>query len=97
VIFYGNLYFNVKNSEFELKKETYFFEYCFIDEKLIGSRKNHKLPCSRSWKQLQVTMDGTTYKMEATFIVYWPHKNSIGARKGPYALPEAQLDRFLFK
>ena len=46
-------------------------------------------------EEKQVTMDGTTHKMEEPFIVL-ATQNPI-EQEGTYRLPEAQLDRFLFK
>src|SRR5690606_17895897 len=43
----------------------------------------------------QVTVDGTTYPMANPFIVF-ATQNPI-EHEGTYRLPEAQLDRFLFK
>ena len=43
----------------------------------------------------QITMDGTEYKMTAPFLVF-ATQNPI-EQEGTYRLPEAQLDRFLFK
>ena len=46
-------------------------------------------------EEKQVTMDGKTYKMKEPFIVL-ATQNPI-EQEGTYRLPEAQLDRFLFK
>ena len=46
-------------------------------------------------EEKQVTMDGTTYKMKEPFVVL-ATQNPI-EQEGTYRLPEAQLDRFLFK
>src|SRR5690606_21353667 len=46
-------------------------------------------------EERQVTMDGTEYKMKPPFLVF-ATQNPI-EQEGTYALPEAQLDRFLFK
>jgi MoxR-like ATPase len=46
-------------------------------------------------EERQVTVDGTTYKMECPFTVF-ATQNPI-EHEGTYKLPEAQLDRFLFK
>ena len=46
-------------------------------------------------EERQITMDGETYGMEFPFIVL-ATQNPI-EQEGTYALPEAQLDRFLFK
>ena len=43
-------------------------------------------------EEKQVTMDGTTYKMEEPFLVL-ATQNPI-EQEGTYRLPEAQLDRF---
>ena len=46
-------------------------------------------------EERQITMDGTLYKMEQPFLVV-ATQNPI-EHEGTYRLPEAQLDRFLFK
>ncbi len=46
-------------------------------------------------EERQVTIDGKTYKMNAPFLVF-ATQNPI-EQEGTYRLPEAQLDRFLFK
>jgi MoxR-like ATPase len=46
-------------------------------------------------EEKQITMDGTTYIMEEPFVVL-ATQNPI-EQEGTYRLPEAQLDRFLFK
>ena len=46
-------------------------------------------------EERQITVEGTTYEMEAPFLVI-ATQNPI-EQEGTYRLPEAQLDRFLFK
>ena len=46
-------------------------------------------------EEYQVTVDGTTYPMSHPFFVI-ATQNPI-EQEGTYKLPEAQLDRFLFK
>ena len=46
-------------------------------------------------QEQQITVDGTTYNMENPFMVI-ATQNPI-EHEGTYRLPEAQLDRFLFK
>jgi MoxR-like ATPase len=46
-------------------------------------------------EERQITMDGTLYRMTPPFLVF-ATQNPI-EQEGTYALPEAQLDRFLFK
>jgi MoxR-like ATPase len=46
-------------------------------------------------EERQVTVDGNTYKMDSPFTVF-ATQNPI-EHEGTYKLPEAQLDRFIFK
>jgi MoxR-like ATPases len=46
-------------------------------------------------EERQITVDGTTYKMSSPFMVL-ATQNPV-EHEGTYRLPEAQLDRFLFK
>ena len=46
-------------------------------------------------EERQITMDGIQYTMKPPFLVF-ATQNPI-EQEGTYALPEAQLDRFLFK
>jgi len=46
-------------------------------------------------EERQVTMDGTKYKMSDPFLIV-ATQNPIEL-EGTYRLPEAQMDRFLFK
>lgn len=90
----GTSIFNVKNSEFEFKKGPIFSNIVLIDEINRAPAKT-QAAMFEIMEELQVTMDGTTYKMEAPFMVL-ATQNPI-EQEGTYALPEAQLDRFLFK
>ena len=51
--------------------------------------------CSRSCRSSQVTIGGTTYPLPTPFLVL-ATQNPIES-EGTYPLPEAQVDRFLFK
>ncbi len=90
----GTSIFNVKNSEFEFKKGPIFSNVVLIDEINRAPAKT-QAAMFEIMEEMQVTMDGTTYKMEAPFMVL-ATQNPI-EQEGTYALPEAQLDRFLFK
>jgi MoxR-like ATPase len=46
-------------------------------------------------EEKQVSVDGNTYKMQLPFMVV-ATQNPV-EQEGTYRLPEAQLDRFLFK
>lgn len=90
----GTSIFNVKNSEFEFKKGPIFSNVVLIDEINRAPAKT-QAAMFEIMEEIQVTMDGTTYKLEAPFMVL-ATQNPI-EQEGTYALPEAQLDRFLFK
>jgi len=90
----GTSIFNVKKSEFEFKKGPIFSNIILIDEINRAPAKT-QAAMFETMEERQVTMDGTTYKMDSPFMVL-ATQNPI-EQEGTYALPEAQLDRFLFK
>lgn len=90
----GTSIFNVKSSEFEFHKGPVFSNIILIDEINRAPAKT-QAALFEIMEETQVTMDGTTYKMKAPFMVL-ATQNPI-EQEGTYALPEAQLDRFLFK
>ena len=90
----GTSIFNQKLSEFEFKKGPIFSNIILIDEINRAPAKT-QAAMFETMEERQVTMDGTTYPMDAPFMVL-ATQNPI-EQEGTYALPEAQLDRFLFK
>ena len=71
--------------------------FCHI---LLGDEINRATPKTQSalleaMAELQVTVSGTTYRLEPPYFVM-ATLNPI-EMEGTYPLPEAQLDRFLFK
>src|SRR6056297_1447147 len=90
----GTSIFNVKTSEFEFKKGPIFSNIVLIDEINRAPAKT-QAAMFETMEERQITMDGTTYPMAAPFMVV-ATQNPID-QEGTYALPEAQLDRFLFK
>tara|TARA_R110002049_G_scaffold150790_2_gene314012 strand:- start:11809 stop:12795 length:987 start_codon:yes stop_codon:yes gene_type:complete len=90
----GTSIFNVKTSEFEFKQGPIFSNIILIDEINRAPAKT-QAALFEIMDETQVTMDGTTYHMKAPFMVL-ATQNPI-EQEGTYALPEAQLDRFLFK
>lgn len=90
----GTSIFNVKNSEFEFKKGPIFSNIVLIDEINRAPAKT-QAALFEIMEERQVTMDGTEYKMQPPFLVF-ATQNPV-EQEGTYALPEAQLDRFLFK
>jgi len=90
----GTSVFNMKNSEFEFKRGPIFSNIILIDE-INRSPAKTQAALFEVMEERQVTMDGKTYLMEKPFIVF-ATQNPI-EHEGTYKLPEAQLDRFLFK
>ncbi|MDR5589982.1 MoxR family ATPase [Christiangramia sp. SM2212] len=90
----GTSIFNTKISEFEFKKGPIFSNIVLIDEINRAPAKT-QAALFEVMEERQVTMDGKLYKMDAPFMVL-ATQNPI-EQEGTYALPEAQLDRFLFK
>ena len=90
----GTSVFNMKTSEFEFKKGPVFSNIILIDEINRAPAKT-QAALFEVMEERQVTIDGKMYKMGAPFMVL-ATQNPI-EQEGTYALPEAQLDRFLFK
>lgn len=90
----GTSVFNAKESDFEFKKGPIFSNIILIDEINRAPAKT-QAALFETMEERQATLDGTTYKMAKPFMVL-ATQNPI-EQEGTYALPEAQLDRFLFK
>lgn len=90
----GTSIFNVKTSEFEFKKGPVFSNIILIDEINRAPAKT-QAALFEAMAERQITIDGNQYTMTAPFLVF-ATQNPI-EQEGTYALPEAQLDRFLFK
>ena len=90
----GTSVLNMKTSEFEFKKGPIFSNLVLIDEINRAPAKT-QAALFEVMEERQISMDGTTYKMKPPFMVL-ATQNPI-EQEGTYALPEAQLDRFLFK
>lgn len=90
----GTSVFNVQTSQFEFKQGPIFSSMILIDEINRAPAKT-QAALFEVMEEKQVTIDGFTYKMLEPFIVL-ATQNPI-EQEGTYRLPEAQLDRFLFK
>jgi MoxR-like ATPase len=90
----GTSVFNVQTSQFEFKKGPIFSSMILIDEINRAPAKT-QAALFEVMEEKQITMDGFTYTMQEPFIVL-ATQNPI-EQEGTYRLPEAQLDRFLFK
>src|SRR6186713_74967 len=90
----GTSVYNVKKSEFEFKAGPIFSNIVLIDEINRAPAKT-QAALFEVMEERQVTVDGTTYQLTPPFIVL-ATQNPV-EHEGTYRLPEAQLDRFLFK
>jgi len=90
----GTSVFNPEKGSFEFKKGPIFSNIILIDEINRAPAKTQSA-LFEVMEERQVTIDGNTYKMSDPFLVL-ATQNPI-EQEGTYRLPEAQLDRFLFK
>lgn len=90
----GTSIFNLKKSEFEFKKGPIFSNMILIDEINRAPAKT-QAALFEVMEEQQITIDGNKFILDAPFIVL-ATQNPI-EQEGTYRLPEAQLDRFLFK
>lgn len=90
----GTSVFNVKTSEFEFKKGPIFSNFVLIDE-INRSPAKTQSALFEVMEERQITIDGKCYTMQNPFLVV-ATQNPL-EHEGTYRLPEAQLDRFLFK
>ncbi|MDT7831631.1 MoxR family ATPase [Flavobacteriaceae bacterium S356] len=90
----GTSVYNQKVADFEFKKGPIFSNMILIDEINRAPAKT-QAALFEVMEEKQVTIDGHTYIMDTPFIVL-ATQNPI-EQEGTYRLPEAQLDRFLFK
>ena len=90
----GTTVFNVKTSEFIFNKGPVFANLVLIDEINRAPAKTQS-SLFEVMEERQITVDGVTYPMDFPFLVI-ATQNPI-EQEGTYRLPEAQLDRFLFR
>ncbi len=90
----GTSVFDIKKTEFEFRPGPVFANLILIDEVNRAPAKT-QAALFEVMDERQVTIDGKTYKMDVPFIVM-ATQNPI-EQEGTYCLPEAQLDRFMFK
>ncbi|MBD0333332.1 MAG: MoxR family ATPase [Chitinophagaceae bacterium] len=90
----GTPVFNPMEAVFEFKRGPIFSNIILIDEINRAPAKTQSA-LFEVMEERQVTIDGKTYPMKPPFMVL-ATQNPI-EQEGTYRLPEAQLDRFLFK
>ena len=90
----GTPVFNPRDAIFEFKKGPLFSNIILVDEINRAPAKTQSA-LLEVMEEKQISVDGTTYAMDAPFMVL-ATQNPV-EQEGTYRLPEAQLDRFLFK
>ena len=90
----GTMIYNLKTSEFEFKKGPIFSNVVLIDEINRAPAKT-QAALMEVMEERQITVEGVTIKWKSPFFVI-ATQNPV-EQEGTYKLPEAQMDRFLFK
>lgn len=90
----GTLIYNPKTQEFETRKGPVFANLVLADE-INRSPAKVQSALLEAMQEHQVTIGSTTFPLEEPFLVF-ATQNPI-ENEGTYQLPEAQIDRFMFK
>jgi MoxR-like ATPase len=90
----GTSVFNPKEGDFYFKPGPVFSNIILIDEINRAPAKT-QAALFEVMEERQVTIDGVTHEMRFPFIIL-ATQNPV-EQEGTYRLPEAQLDRFIFK
>jgi MoxR-like ATPase len=86
--------FDMKTQEFRFRPGPVFTQFLLADEINRSPAKTHAA-LLEIMQEFRVTADGTSHTLERPFLVL-ATQNPIES-EGTYNLPEAQLDRFMFK
>jgi MoxR-like ATPase len=90
----GTLIYNPKTHEFQVKKGPVFANIILADE-INRAPAKVQSALLEAMQEHQVTIGDSTYKLDEPFLVL-ATQNPI-EQEGTYRLPEAQVDRFMFK
>lgn len=90
----GTTVFNMKTSEFNFHKGPVFADVVLVDEINRAPAKT-QAALFEVMEERQVSVDGETHRMGDIYTII-ATQNPV-EQEGTYRLPEAQLDRFLFK
>lgn len=90
----GTSIYHMGKAEFQFKKGPVFSNLVLIDEINRAPAKTQSA-LFEVMEERQVSVDGITYPLQAPFLIF-ATQNPV-EHEGTYRLPEAQLDRFLFK
>lgn len=88
-----NIY-NTKSTDFEFKPGPIFSQMILIDEINRAPAKS-QAALFEVMEERQITIDGKEYQMQSPFMIV-ATQNPIDF-EGTYRLPEAQMDRFMFR
>ena len=86
--------FDMKTQEFRFRPGPVFTQILLADEINRSPAKTHAA-LLETMQEYRVTVDGTSHQLQRPFLVL-ATQNPIES-EGTYNLPEAQLDRFMFK
>ncbi len=90
----GTLIYNQKISDFETKKGPIFANLILADE-INRAPAKVQAALLEAMQEHQVTIGSTTFMLDRPFLVF-ATQNPL-EQEGTYRLPEAQVDRFMFK
>jgi MoxR-like ATPase len=90
----GTAVFSPKTAEFQFRPGPIFGNIVLVDEINRAPAKTQSA-LFEAMEERQITVDGHTYQLDEPFMVL-ATQNPV-EQEGTYRLPEAQLDRFLFK
>lgn len=90
----GTLVFNPKTNEFETKKGPIFANLILADE-INRAPAKVQSALLEAMQEQQVTIGSNTFLLDKPFLVF-ATQNPL-EQEGTYRLPEAQVDRFMFK
>ena len=90
----GTLIYNPQKLNFEVKKGPIFSNIVLADE-INRAPAKVQSALLEAMQERQVTIGGTTFNLDSPFLVM-ATQNPI-EQEGTYPLPEAQVDRFMFK
>lgn len=90
----GTTVFNMQKSTFDFHRGPVFADIVLVDEINRAPAKTQSA-LFEIMEERQASIDGTTYKMGEIYTIL-ATQNPV-EQEGTYKLPEAQLDRFLFK
>jgi len=90
----GTLIFDPRTQDFETKKGPIFSNIVLADE-INRAPAKVQSALLESMQERQVTIGSETHKLDEPFLVF-ATQNPL-EQQGTYQLPEAQIDRFMFK